>query len=197
MMAPPMVVALPSSSMRGCAYPHKHTTSLSSTHERRQLPLYNSISDRSVDAGRSGQAKHGIKTQAATAIAPPSAESTSNHTSWLERLPLRQQLSPPVNASRLVDTDTVFVEQHRIRGYEVGPDRQATILTIANLLQVPRLCSIQHCDRADHANHATIHRSVVATMLCASGVALMLAFPHVPRWSKTSRSLLLRACRSK
>lgn len=55
---------------------------------------------------------------------------------WLDRLPLQQQLSAPVVASRLVDNDTVFVEQHRIRGYEVGPDRQATILTIANLLQV-------------------------------------------------------------
>ena len=33
---------------------------------------------------------------------------------------------------------TAFLEEHRIRGYEVGPDQETTIVTMANLLQVPR-----------------------------------------------------------
>lgn len=193
MMAPPKVVALPSSSVRASAYPPKHAASLPSTHHRRQLHLHNSISDRSAaDAGRLAQAKHSIKTQAAAAIAPPSAESTSDHASWLERLPLRQQLSPPVNASRLVDTDTVFVEQHRIRGYEVGPNRQATILTIANLLQVHALI-VPICVW----DHLTNIRNAGAIMLCASGDAPTRASHHAPRWWRTSRSLRLRVCRSR
>lgn len=35
-----------------------------------------------------------------------------------------------------VDNYTAFREQHRIRGYEAGPDQKANIITIANLLQV-------------------------------------------------------------
>ena len=37
--------------------------------------------------------------------------------------------------SMLVKDDRVFEEEHRIRGYEVGPDRRTTMITIANLLQ--------------------------------------------------------------
>lgn len=33
-----------------------------------------------------------------------------------------------------------WVEEHRIRGYEVGPDQKTTITTMANLLQV--LCPL-------------------------------------------------------
>lgn len=42
----------------------------------------------------------------------------------------------PCEAGRLTDDGTAFLEEHRIRGYEVGPDQQTTIVTIANLLQV-------------------------------------------------------------
>ena len=47
-------------------------------------------------------------------------------------------------AGRLSDDGTAFLEEHRIRGYEVGPDQQTSIVTMANLLQVtsehPALC---------------------------------------------------------
>ncbi|BDA48332.1 Palmitoyl-acyl carrier protein thioesterase, chloroplastic [Coccomyxa sp. Obi] len=41
----------------------------------------------------------------------------------------------PCEAGRLTDDGTAFLEEHRIRGYEVGPDQKTTIVTIANLLQ--------------------------------------------------------------
>lgn len=40
-------------------------------------------------------------------------------------------------AGHLSQDGTAFLEEHRIRGYEVGPDQQTTIVTMANLLQVP------------------------------------------------------------
>ena len=39
-------------------------------------------------------------------------------------------------AGHLSENGTAFLEEHRIRGYEVGPDQQTTIVTMANLLQV-------------------------------------------------------------
>lgn len=36
-----------------------------------------------------------------------------------------------------------WVEEHRIRGYEVGPDQKTTITTMANLLQVLCLLPFQ------------------------------------------------------
>ena len=39
-------------------------------------------------------------------------------------------------AGRLSEDGTAFLEEHRIRGYEVGPDQKTTIVTLANLLQV-------------------------------------------------------------
>jgi hypothetical protein len=41
----------------------------------------------------------------------------------------------PCAAGRLIYDGTAWVEEHRIRGYEVGPDQKTTISTIANLLQ--------------------------------------------------------------
>ncbi|KAK9820844.1 hypothetical protein WJX81_006136 [Elliptochloris bilobata] len=41
----------------------------------------------------------------------------------------------PCAAGRLIYKGTAWVEEHRIRGYEVGPDQKTTITTIANLLQ--------------------------------------------------------------
>jgi len=41
----------------------------------------------------------------------------------------------PCAAGRLIYNGTAWVEEHRIRGYEVGPDQKTTISTIANLLQ--------------------------------------------------------------
>ncbi len=45
-------------------------------------------------------------------------------------------------AGHLSADGTAFLEEHRIRGYEVGPDQQTTIVTMANLLQVPCPSSI-------------------------------------------------------
>ena len=42
-------------------------------------------------------------------------------------------------AGHLSQDGTAFLEEHRIRGYEVGPDQQTTIVTMANLLQVMTL----------------------------------------------------------
>ena len=39
-------------------------------------------------------------------------------------------------AGHVSEDGTAFLEEHRIRGYEVGPDQQTTIVTMANLLQV-------------------------------------------------------------
>ena len=44
--------------------------------------------------------------------------------------------APLLAAGQLRGNKTSFVEQHRIRAYEVGPDQRTTIVTIANLLQV-------------------------------------------------------------
>jgi hypothetical protein len=37
--------------------------------------------------------------------------------------------------SRMILDDRAFVEEYRIRGYEVGPSGETSILTIANLMQ--------------------------------------------------------------
>lgn len=42
---------------------------------------------------------------------------------------------PAPAGGRLLEKATSFVEEHRIRAYEVGPDQKTTIVTIANLLQ--------------------------------------------------------------
>ena len=47
----------------------------------------------------------------------------------------REVLPVPAQAG-LNDDNTSFVEEHRIRSYEVGPDQHTTIVTIANLMQV-------------------------------------------------------------
>ena len=48
---------------------------------------------------------------------------------------------PAPAAAVLQDNATLFVEEHRIRAYEVGADQKTTISTIANLLQV-LICSL-------------------------------------------------------
>ena len=53
--------------------------------------------------------------------------------------------TPPANGASymlppagVLQADSSFVEHHRIRAYEVGPDQHTTIVTIANLLQACR-----------------------------------------------------------
>lgn len=56
-------------------------------------------------------------------------------TSYEEGIPVYTELDPTPAVSRLAEKVTTFIEEHRIRGYEAGPDRKATIVTIADLLQ--------------------------------------------------------------
>ena len=73
----------------------------------------------------------------------------SCHTAALEREAIRAEALedehisrdtlPAPSPGKLQHNATVFVEEHRIRAYEVGPDQKTTISTIANLLQV---CSV-------------------------------------------------------
>lgn len=68
------------------------------------------------------------------------------HTAALEREAVRAEACEDEHVSRdtlpapspgqLQHNATVFVEEHRIRAYEVGADQKTTISTIANLLQV-------------------------------------------------------------
>jgi fatty acyl-ACP thioesterase A len=43
---------------------------------------------------------------------------------------------PAPSEAHFEASNTVFVEEFRIRGNEAGPDQRANIITIANLLQV-------------------------------------------------------------
>lgn len=43
---------------------------------------------------------------------------------------------PSIAGGSFENDATSFWEEHRVRAYEVGPDQKATIVTIANLLQV-------------------------------------------------------------
>lgn len=49
---------------------------------------------------------------------------------------INQLVLPTAAPGRLLNKATSFIDEHRIRGYEVGPDQRTNILTIANLLQV-------------------------------------------------------------
>jgi hypothetical protein len=49
---------------------------------------------------------------------------------------INQLVLPAPSPGRLLNKATSFIDEQRIRGYEVGPDQKTTILTIANLLQV-------------------------------------------------------------
>lgn len=83
--------------------------------------------------GKSNRSQH-QKPVLCRASAAVSAETLANG-----KLPAAvMQGSPqqPCAAGRLTDDGTAFLEEHRIRGYEVGPDQKTTIVTIANLLQV-------------------------------------------------------------
>lgn len=48
---------------------------------------------------------------------------------------INQLVLPTAAPGRLLNKATSFIDEHRIRGYEVGPDQRTNILTIANLLQ--------------------------------------------------------------
>ena len=80
------------------------------------------------------------------------SNSTRCHTAALEREAVRAEAPEDEHVSRdtlpapspgeLQHNATVFVEEHRVRAYEVGADQKTTISTIANLLQV---CASAYC----------------------------------------------------
>ena len=108
-------------------------------------------------------------------------------------------------AGRLSDDCTAFLEEHRIRGYEVGPDQKTTILTMANLLQVRplsiflapspmRSCSSHPCCWQEVAgNHAVAlwgrtdagyatDPIMVERHLIFAATRIQIRMEHYPRW---------------
>ena len=67
---------------------------------------------------------------------PPSV--TANHDTPPPGVTLYTDVMIPPAGGRLHSGCTAFIECHRVRGGEVGPDQTATIATMANLLQVRR-----------------------------------------------------------
>ena len=71
------------------------------------------------------------------------------HTAALEREAIRaearvdehvsRETLPAPSPGQLQHNATLFVEEHRIRAYEVDADQKTTISTVANLLQVVQL----------------------------------------------------------
>lgn len=68
--------------------------------------------------------------QAVATEAPVSASTPNKALSNIAHASL-----PGIKGGRLVNNCTSFIEEHRIRSYEVGADQRTTIVTIANLLQ--------------------------------------------------------------
>ena len=50
--------------------------------------------------------------------------------------PSSGQVIPNATSGRLINSGSAFVESHRIRAYECGPDQKTTIITMSNILQV-------------------------------------------------------------
>ena len=119
-----------------------------------------------------------------------------------------QQMRGPAQeacaAGHLSEDGTAFLEEHRIRGYEVGPDQQTTIVTMANLLQVPRphrrkfschsSCSLCKCTwhtlisvpflRTFIQFYHVAFRKLLAIMQCPCGAGLMQDMQQIPSWSR-------------
>ena len=70
---------------------------------------------------------------AAAAAAAVSSESSESSESSMLRCAIDVWEQP--KASKMTRGSRAFEEEHRIRGYEVGPDQKTTMITIANLLQ--------------------------------------------------------------
>jgi len=88
-------------------------------------------------AGRAHRGRSGRFFQR-TRVAAPATE---------EVLVASPQGASPVSSGSFRNDYTSFVEEHRIRGGECGPDQHANILTIANLLQVSVLGGLARAAR--------------------------------------------------
>ena len=76
------------------------------------------------------------------------------------------------------------MEEHRIRGYEVGPDQKTTITTMANLLQV--LCPLPYPPPPPHRANS-LYASVVLAYL-VTNCALMYCQLRLSSFSVNSRA---------
>ena len=96
---------------------------------------------------------------ACTAAAALTEQALSNGAQTEQLVGLAQEACA---AGHLSGDGTAFLEEHRIRGYEVGPDQQTTIVTMANLLQVPGQSSFQF--ELLSTNTPTFHTALCATL---------------------------------
>lgn len=91
--------------------------------------------------GRKAAASSGVTTRASTLErAADALGMRHNGVAQTPLVPQPQVLFVAPVAGTLVNNSSAFVEEHRIRGSEAAPDQKATIVTIANILQV---CSQQ------------------------------------------------------
>ena len=92
----------------------------------------------------------------------------------------KKKLSGPA-PGRLANRATSFIEEHRVRGYEVGPDRGSSITTIANLLQeVAGNHAVALWGRTD-AGYAT-DPIMVARNLIFAATRIQIQMDEYPRW---------------
>ncbi len=63
---------------------------------------------------------------------------------------------PAAAPGRFINNSTAFVQEFPVRGYEVAPNQRASLVTIANLLQV----------RVSHAVLARMGHGVVSASCC-------------------------------
>ncbi len=67
---------------------------------------------------------------------PQTSNATVLESPVVQTRPDPAEVLPTPRQPGLAPDDRSFLEEHRIRSYEVGPDQRTTIVTIANLLQV-------------------------------------------------------------
>ena len=119
----------------------------------------------------------------------------SCRTAALEREAIRAELPEREHVSRetlpapapgqLQHNATVFVEEHRIRAYEVGADQKTTISTIANLLQVLSKPSSPVCCKLSTTKCCSA-RDFEAKPLCSIIALQEVAGNHgVALWGRT------------
>ena len=99
--------------------------------------------------------------------------------SFKTRTHLKKIIGPA--PGRLANRATSFIEEHRVRGYEVGPDRGSSITTIANLLQeVAGNHAVALWGRTD-AGYAT-DPIMVARNLIFAATRIQIQMDKYPKW---------------
>ena len=135
-----------------------------------------------------------------TALHPRAAQSLHNranvrcHTAALERevqtaqTPGSEDCLPAPAPGRLENNAHNIVEEHRIRAYEVGVDQKATLITMANLLQVQTwiLMGLLGSAAVPGLSANMTCRKWLAIMVLHCGVGLRKALQQTPSWSPCS-----------